>query len=429
MKKVLIITYYWPPSGGAGVQRWLKFVKYFATFNLEPIVLTVDPKSASYAIIDESLLKEVPEHIELVRTKSMEPFSLYKKFVGKKEIPYGGFANESNPDFLQKISRFIRGNLFIPDARVGWNRYAYAKAVALIEKYDIQTVITTSPPHSTQLIGQKLKRKLGLHWVADLRDPWTDIYYYDQLYHSAFSKRLDAKYERNTVLLADQLIVVSESIRSSYAAKTTEAVKHKIYVIPNGFDPEDFQGNKEASKDHFVITYTGTIAENYNMRAFFDALSRIGVGQADNKIVLQFVGKVSEGIKDLINHYELSDRVRFISHVKHLKSIEYLQTSSALLLAIPDVANNEGILTCKLFEYLAARKPIIGIGPVSGDAAHIIAECEAGFMLDYKDDEGIYNKLLDLYTAWKENPVAQLPSEKYQAFSRKALTGVLSKLV
>ncbi|MBA7559552.1 hypothetical protein ES708_01167 [subsurface metagenome] len=188
-KKVLIITYYWPPSGGAGVQRWLKFVKYLPEFNIQPYVLSVNPKYASFPLLDKSLEKEVPESVQVFKTKSREPFSFYKKVTGESEIPYAGFVNQGNPGFLNKIARAIRGNLFIPDARVGWNKFALKKALEIIQKYEIDTLITTSPPHSTQLIGLKLKNKTGVNWIADLRDPWTDIYYYKQMYHTIWAKK------------------------------------------------------------------------------------------------------------------------------------------------------------------------------------------------------------------------------------------------
>jgi len=212
MKKVLIITYYWPPSGGGGVQRWVKFVKYLPKYQIEPIVLTVSPDCASYALIDSSLSQEVEPTVQVFYAKSREPFNFYKKLTAKKEIPFGGFANEDSPGFLQKVARFIRGNFFIPDARIGWNSFAYEQAEKLIKEFGITTVITSSPPHSTQLIGLKLKRKLGIHWIADLRDPWTDIYYYNKMFHSPMAKRIDRKKELEVLQNADNIVVVSNSI-------------------------------------------------------------------------------------------------------------------------------------------------------------------------------------------------------------------------
>ena len=239
MKKVLLITYYFPPSGGAGVQRWLKTINYLPKAGVETIVLTVDPAVASYPQIDESLCNDVPSGIKIYRTHTREILSLYKKVSPKKEVPYGGFANEPNPNLIQKISRFIRGNIFLPDPRRGWNKYALAKAKEIIETEAIETIVTTSPPHSTQLIGLELKRLYPhLKWVADLRDPWTDIYYNEDLYPTRWAKKRNLRYERSVLLGADQIITVSEQCKRLFAEKTD--VAEKIAVVPNGYDEKDF---------------------------------------------------------------------------------------------------------------------------------------------------------------------------------------------
>ena len=190
MKKILIITYYWPPSGGAGVQRWVKFVKYMTTMGIEPFVLTVHPDYATYPQTDLTLEKDIPDNVQVFYTKSFELYSLYKKISSNKEVPYGGFSNTRKLDIKEKILRFIRGNFIIPDPRKGWNKYAIKKAKELIRLFQIDTVITTSPPHSTQLIGLQLKNQLDIKWLADLRDPWTDIYYFRQMYPTFLAKWL-----------------------------------------------------------------------------------------------------------------------------------------------------------------------------------------------------------------------------------------------
>ena len=218
VKKVLLITYYFPPSGGAGVQRWLKTIKYLPEFGVEPIVLTVDPNVASYPQVDTALCNEVPDFVKVYRTTTKEILSLYKRVSPQKQVPYGGFANEPNPTLLQKISRFIRGNFFLPDPRKGWNKYALAKAKEIIETEAIETIVTTSPPHSTQLIGLELKRQYPhLKWVADLRDPWTDIYYNEDLYPTRLAKKRNLRYECSVLQNADQVITVSEECRRVFA--------------------------------------------------------------------------------------------------------------------------------------------------------------------------------------------------------------------
>lgn len=428
-KKVLVITYYWPPSGGAGVQRWVKFVKYLPEFGIEPIVLTVDPNNASYPLIDKSLLNEVADKVTVFTTRSSEPFGLYKKFTSKRDIPQAGFANESAPSFTQKVSRAIRGNLFIPDARKGWNKYAYQKALEIIREFDIKTVITSSPPHSTQLIGLKLKQDLGVKWIADLRDPWTDIYYYDKLYHSVWAKNTDKKYEQEVVNSADNVLVVSDDLKRIYAEKLLSLDVNKIKVIPNGFDEGDFDRGVQSDNSKFIITYTGTLAANYHIEMFLNALSDLIKSKKSNTVLLRFVGVVAEHYKELIKQSSLNKVVDYVDHVPHKKSIRYLQESTALLLAIPDVSQNKGILTGKLFEYLAAKKPIIGIGPADGDASMIIDQCMAGKMHAYQDSEGIQQQIEQLYKKWENNESINLSGIEFNTYSRQNLSRNLARLI
>ena len=208
VKKILVITYYWPPSGGSGVQRWLKFVKYFRDFGIEPIVLTIDPDFATYPNYDYTLLDEIPHGIEIHKTKAKSPFGIYSK-VRKKEVPKVGFAGEKNVGMIEKLMRFIRGNFFIPDARIGWNRFALEKAREILQANDIDCVITTSPPHSTQLIGLALKNEFNIKWIADLRDPWTEIYYNKELYRTSFAKNKDYRFEDHSEPYKDR-----DSLRS-----------------------------------------------------------------------------------------------------------------------------------------------------------------------------------------------------------------------
>ena len=381
MKKVLLITYYFPPSGGAGVQRWLKTINYLPKAGVETIVLTVDPVVASYPQIDESLCNDVPSGIKIYRTHTREILSLYKRVSPKKEVPYGGFANEPNPNLIQKISRFIRGNFFLPDPRRGWNKYALAKAKEIIETEGIETIITTSPPHSTQLIGLELKRQYPhLKWVADLRDPWTDIYYNEDLYPTRWAKKRNLRYERSVLLTADQIITVSEQCKRLFAQKAD--VAEKIAVIPNGFEEKDFINsptinnigiitpNSSLLTPNYILSYVGVMAPQYDIEPLKSLV------QGRNDILLRFVGVVSEDIKREIESWGV--QTEFISYVSHREAIEYMQASDVLMLFIPNVPNNEGILTGKLFEYLAAGRKILLFGPESGDAMRLINECEAG---------------------------------------------------
>jgi glycosyltransferase involved in cell wall biosynthesis len=385
MNKVLIITYYWPPSGGAGVQRWLKFSKYLPEFGWEPIILTVDPEYAAYPVIDLSLNEELPDSIKIYTTPATDYFSIYKK--DKSKIPSAGFANNTDNTVKGKLLRFIRGNFFLPDPRKGWNKYAFKKACELIETGGIKHIITTSPPHSTQLIGLKIKKKYrDLNWIADLRDPWTDIYYYRQFYPTIISKWIDASYEKSVLANADKIITVGESLKSTFALKV-RGIENKIHVITNGYDESDFKGFEPCDPSTFTITYVGTLSDIYPVETLVTALK--GIKNEGIDFSLRFVGAVSGKARDIILSDIPCDSVEFLPYVKHSKAIDYLTRSTILILIIPSHPSNKGILTGKIFEYIASGKPVLCLGPPDGDAADIINKCKAGLTVDYNDNEKI----------------------------------------
>lgn len=421
MKKVLIITYYWPPSGGAGVQRWLKFAKYLPELGWQPIILTVDPKYASYPQRDESLANEVGPNCLVYTTKSFELYNLYKLVSGKKEVPYGGFANESKEGVLQKLSKFIRGNFLLPDPRKGWNKYALRKAAELIREFNIETVVTTSPPHSTQLIGLKLKQKFNIRWIADLRDPWTDIYYYNHFKHTALARKVDLQFERKVVENADVLITVSDDVKRIFAEKSNLPIAAKTVVIPNGFDEDDFRITNIPDENRKVITYTGTISEAYDVDCLLEALCLLSE-DSKSQILIRFVGKVPSSVETKFRSTGLE--IELVGYVDHTKSIEYLLRCDLLLLVIPKVKNNKGILTGKFFEYLASQKPILAIGPTDGDLAKIIQETQCGKLFDYEDSKGMLQFIHEKLNFTQSTMKPELASQ----YSRKELTRKLTEL-
>ena len=421
MKKVLIITYYWPPSGGAGVQRWLKFAKYLPELGWQPVILTVDPEYASYPQRDESLAKEVGSDCLVYTTKSFELYNFYKLISGKKEVPYGGFANESQESSFQKISKFLRGNFLLPDPRKGWNKYALKKATELIRAFNIETVVTTSPPHSTQLIGLKLKQQFNIRWIADLRDPWTDIYYYNQFKHTKLALRADKNYERKVVESADVLITVSEDVKRIFAEKSELPIAAKTVVIPNGFDEDDFRITNIPTEAKKIITYTGTISEAYDVDCLLEALCLLSEN-SKSQLLVRFVGKVPSSVVNKFRSTGLE--VELVGYVDHIKSIEYLFRSDLLLLVIPKVKNNQGILTGKFFEYLASQKPVLAIGPTDGDLAKIIQETKCGKLFDYEDSTGMLLFIQEKLVLSKTT----MECESASKYSRKELTKTLIEL-
>ena len=425
MKKVLIITYYWPPSGGAGVQRWVKLVKYMTQENIMPYVLTVNEESASYMQLDSSLIDEVPQEAQVYKTKSFEPINYYAKFVGKSNVPTAGFSNVNNEKFSQKIINSIRSNLFVPDPRRGWNKYAYEKAVELIRKENISTVVTTSPPHSTQLIGLKLQEKLGIRWVADLRDPWTDIYYYGILGHSLLSKSLDRYYEKKVLVHANLVLTVSKQLKKLLIQKSDKIIPEKIRLLPNGFDHEDFLDVKKSKSELFTICYTGTMSKEYKPDSFFNLLQELN--DKKSNILLRFVGIVSDDIKNLV--IQKGIRHEFIPYVEHSDVLKYQVDANLLLLVIPDVNHSKGILTGKLFEYLATGNCIFCIGPADGDAAEIINRCASGKTFERDDKQGMSQYLADQIKAYEQDKLFEFNKTEVAKFSRKEQAGQLSRML
>lgn len=429
MKKALIITYYWPPSGGPGVQRWLKFIKYLPQQGFEPTVLTVDDRQAYYPLRDEKLASEIPPDVRVIRTPTFEPFGLYGQITGKRHLPKPGFAGEEKPGLIQSIIRFIRGNFFIPDPRKGWNRHLIKTALQLCRQESFAVIITSSPPHSTQLAGLKLKRLTGLPWIADLRDPWTDIYYYQEFRHLPFVKKRDKQMERRVLEQADAVIVVSRSIKNLFLSKSPRITPEKIHIIPNGFDPSDFTPQPRPDSGRMMITYTGTMAANYNTDGFVEALETLVRNNPDIRLHINFIGKISPAITRKMEQHALDGYFEFTDYLPHHEVLHHTRAANILLLVVPDVAHNEGILTGKLFEYLATGSTILGIGPPAGDAGDIIRETNQGTMFHYSDVGGMTAFLTDCYRRWETGDMLRRDNSRAQAYSRPQLTKTLATLM
>ena len=419
MKTILIITYYWPPSGGPGVQRWLKFVKYLPDFGIRPVVLTVDPAYAEYPVLDPSLEADVAPDLAVFRTECKGIYDWYKKLTGSKTAPYSGFANEGKPGLLQKIARFVRGNFFLPDARRGWIKYAFAEACRLIEKYGIDTIVTTGPPHSTHLTGLKIKKKYGVKWIIDFRDPWTNIFYNDFLYQTRWAKKINRRYEQSALNACDSLLLVADD------RENLKIDSEKIIFIPNGFDTIDFSGKQPIHPDIFTVCYTGTIAGNYPTGTLLEAFGFI---RQKMGFKLRFVGKVTESIKKNFTDH-LDSSVEFTGFVPHSEAIDIMMSSFLLLLLIPKTENNKFILTGKVFEYLATGKSIMVVGPPDSMVAQIVQQANVGATFDYEDVEGMTKFMLQQYQSFLDQKYPDAHLDYIQGFSRKSLTGKIAGVI
>jgi glycosyltransferase involved in cell wall biosynthesis len=350
--------------------------------------------------------------------------------LGKKEVPHSGFANHNKDTFVSKAIRFLRGNLLIPDARKSWVNAAYKEACKIIEQEKINNIIISTPPHSSQLIGLKLKKKYPkLKWIADLRDPWTDIYYYKDLLHTSLAKKIDLQYERNVVAQCDDILVVSKSLKELFAEKYP-AAKNKIHIIANGFDEDDFTLPSHPPTNEFLISHTGTIADSYNPQVFFIALKKV-IAKYENKVKIRalFVGKTTPAFKQMAHTFGVERYIHYKDYVPHQEVTHYLKNTTSLLLVLPETANEKGILSGKLFEYLAAKKPVIAIGPVGGDAEEILLHAQAGKMFARNEEDALVKHMSELIEQWLQNSNLDLNASNINAYSRKNLTAQLCEVV
>lgn len=387
-------------------------------------MITVDAAHATYPLIDTSLLGSVSESITVIRTSNADLFGLYRKVTGRKEVPFSGLANERvTPGIRQLLARFLRGNFFLPDARRSWNRYAFKKAKEIIKQESISTVITTSPPHSTQLIGLQLKKKFKLNWIADLRDPWTDIYYYDRMYPTALARLIDKKFEKSVLETADTVITVSKGVKQLFLQKSTKLDPSKFKIIPNGFDPEDFEGlESDKSKKSFTILYAGTLTDQYPLKGFLNALE---ASSFSKKVTLKFIGRQDQSSRQLLEIFSKSLDIQLVGYIPKAKLNQELVNCDATLMIIPEIANNKGILTGKLFDYLGAGKSILCIGPVDGDAAEIINDTSAGVVFPYSNFDRL-NEALSILFSKGTFPADSL---KIQNYSRRIQAQEISKFL
>ena len=421
MKKVLIITYYWPPSGGAGVQRVLKFAKYLPQFGWEPHILTVENGDAP--IIDESLLDDIPEECKVYKTSAFEPYNIYKKFTGKtqdEKIPYDVLLNKK-PSLKEKISLWIRLNLFVPDAKIGWIPSAVKKAVDIIKKENIDLIFSSSPPHTVQLIAKKTAKKTGLKWISDFRDPWMEMLHNQQNNRFFLTKMVDSHLEKKSLKTADRVITISKGIVEDFNSK----VNNNYYIIPNGYDETDFDYSIKSENEELTVSYTGVMSVTRLPEMFLKSVQKLKK-ENQAKIKLQIAGKTCPEFESLIDKYELRENFNFLGYLSHKESTKVLMKSDLLLLVVDNIPNNKGFLTGKIFEYLGCKKNIFAVGPVNGDAHQLIKDSKSGVLLDYNDEAGTYDALLGLYKDWEEKKIRDdFETEKY---SRRNLTKELVKV-
>ncbi len=422
MKKVLVITYYWPPAGGAGVQRTLKFTKYLPEYGWKPYVLTVENPDAP--VYDEELLKEIHPETEIIKTNALDPFGAYKKFTGKNpddKIP-ADILMKKEKSFKEKLAKFVRANFFIPDAKIGWLPYALKKGKEIIKKEKIDLIYASAPPATVALIGYKLSKTAGIKFIADFRDPWLEIVYNQTMQRSKITVAIDAKLERKVLRAADKIITVSDDIAKLLKSKSENK---NVTVIPNGYDESDFPNIEKKKNEKFTIAYTGVMSPDRVPYVFLSALAEMkNAGYTTLRCV--FAGRFAPEFYDEIKRLKIEDFFEIKGFVPHSESVKILLNADALLLVINNVPDNKGILTGKMFEYLGCKKPIYAVGPEDGEAAKILRETDSGKMVGYENKEKAFETLREYFQNWEKNEIRfKFNVEKY---SRKKLTENLAQI-
>ena len=424
MKKVLIITYYWPPAGGPGVQRWLKFVKYLPDFGIQPIVYI--PENPTYPILDEELVSEVSDKAIILKKKIFEPYGFASIFSRKKtkKISSGIIPNQKKQSLLEKLFLWIRGNVFIPDARVFWVK----PSVLFLEKYirenEIDTIITSGPPHSLHLIGLALKERTKAYWIADFRDPWTTIGYHNKLKLSASAAKKHKELESIVLNEADQILVTSQTTKKEFEVLTTKPIE----IITNGFDVEKVA--RQPLDEKFSIAHIGSFLSERNPRILWKCLKEIIKENPDFKkdFELKLIGAVSQEVLDALAEFRLNSYVNNLGYVSHKTAVEHQKKSQVLLLVEINSEDTKSIIPGKLFEYMASERPILAIGPEGSDFASIIKETNTGAFFHYDEFDALKERILAYYATYKEDNLKTY-AVGLQQYSRKSLTEKLSKII
>lgn len=422
MKRVLIISYYWPPSGGSGVQRWLYFTKYLREYNWEPVIYTVE--KGEYPYTDSSLEQHIPQGLEIIKGPIWEPYTLFKKLSGTKEqVNPSIFSEMERGSWFKRFLLWIRGNFFIPDARMFWIRPSIRLLENYLKKHPVDFIVSTGPPHSTHLIARSLKRRLGIPWLADFRDPWTQIYSFKQLNLSSLSKRIHTRLEKSVLQEADLVVTVSPDCKRGLES----IVDREVLVITNGY--ESFP-KQNPVKDHAKIKmlYAGVLSADRNPSIFWKVLENYLMDNPalSEKFELILIGNIDPLIVAQLKASNLNQYVQVYASMPHGQLQNYLFQADLLLLV--GVPGNKGVITGKFFEYLYLQKPIYSISPTDSDVVTILNETQAGLNADYTDSEKLYSNLERVFEMVLKNSFPG-NENKIASYSRKNLTNAISSLM
>lgn len=414
MRRVLIISYYFPPAGGPGVQRIMGMVRHLPAFGWQPSVLTV--KDGTFFNVDKSGLAEIPPGIDVHRARSIEPHTLYNRLRGRsadETIPLGHTG--AGRGLLSRFASTVRANVFVPDARIGWFPSAVRAATRLVREHQFDAILTSSPPQTVQLIGHATARKTGVPWLADFRDPWTRIYYYDELPRLQPVRHLDYALEQRCVRGAHAVTVVNGMVRDSLGLANDEA-----RVVSNGFEERDFIGHVDPVLDRFELVYTGNlIASLGDTEPFFRVLSELAKDSAFREALsLVFVGRIHDRAIDELRRYDLESLSTFTGFISHSEAVKRLRAATVALFIGPG-----DILGAKIYEYVATGRPILALAPPGGDVDRLLAETTGDSVIDHRDAGGIRERIVTLYESWRNGTLpSRRPMEGVEHLTRSEQT-------
>lgn len=429
LKKFLLIVYYWPPVGGVGTLRWTKMVKYISQYGWQPVVYT--PSNGEGPVYDESLLRDLPENLEVITTPIWEPYSLYKAFVGRKqkERIFNAFLSDKKKESLaHKFSVFIRGNFFIPDARKFWIKPSVRFLKKYLAGHPVDVIVSSGPPHSLHLIAEKIHQATGIPWIADFRDPWTNIGHYKDLKLLPFADAQHRKLEKKVLQNASQVVAVTWSSKAEFQKISG---RNDIHVIPNGFDDADFQFKIKTTLDEaFSIVHLGQMNKERDVPVFWQAIKEL-IEESDefkSSVQIRFIGPVDVAIRDFVNKAGLNEFISFLEFVPHAEATRLMTQAQVLLLIINQNPNAKTVIAGKLYEYLASGRPVLTIGPADSDPAKVIETTGGGVVHDHDDLQGIKSSLLEYFHLFKKGQLKGNASG-IEKFTRRSLAGEFAKVM
>jgi hypothetical protein len=432
MKNLLIIAYYFPPSGGPGVQRVLKHVQYLPEFGWNPIVLTVE--NGQFPARDESLLEKIPPNIPVYRTHIFEPYDLYRTLTGKSKdtaIDVNVIHKDNQKlGFKEKIAEFIRSTFFIPDARIGWKFTANSKAMEIIQKHNINAIYSSSPPYTCSIIARYVKRQTGLPWIAGFRDPWTGFISSPKRW--LIPKKIDEAMEYSVFNEADFVECAWQGIIKDALSKYPLLHKEKFFHVPNGFDSADFPHLKNMRNDKFTLTYTGSLYGRRNPSSLFAGIEKLlALGKIHKSdFCLKFIGRFGAEVLEMFEKATFKDSIEIISYMPHEKSIEELFSSDSVLLIVDESKESKEIVPGKVYEYIGSKKPVLAIGPTDGAVAELIIETKSGRIAHQNDVDIISEIFLEYINNWKNPEYKFYPDLKaIEKYERKNSAKILAELL